>query len=205
MTDTLPLAVVHVDDALLVLDKPHGQHTQGTPQGDDGSLLSSAQAKFGKSVRLVHRLDRDASGLIVLARNKRAATALAQGFRRHDIKRTYHAIVNVPLPLDTSGTIDKPLKWAGGRCWVDKSGVQAITHYRVIGRTGSQTQLECRLETGRMHQIRVHLSKTLGAIIGDRKYGGERSDKLMLRAVQLELAHPSTGESLIFTVDGFGA
>lgn len=203
MTDTACLKVVYLDDALLVLDKPHGQHTQPTPQGDDGSLLTTAQSQYGNQVRLVHRLDRDASGLIVMARTKRAATILAEGFRTHTIQRTYHAIINIPLPVDTEGTIKKPLKWSGGRCWVDASGVPATTHYRVIGRHSTQTRLECTLETGRMHQIRVHLSQTLGPIIGDRKYGGIRADKLMLRAVQLELNHPTSHERLTFQVNGF--
>ena len=193
-------SLVFEDGHLLVFDKPPGQHTQPTPRGDEGSLLGQARRRWGKSVRIVHRLDRDASGLVVLARSKEAAAALSEAFRTHAIRRTYRATVAIPLPLGTCGTIDAPLRWAGGRCWVEASGAKAVTHWEVVGCEGAFAELEVRLETGRMHQIRVHLAHALGPIVGDRKYGGARAEHLMLRAVRLELSHPVGGQALVFEV-----
>jgi RluA family pseudouridine synthase len=194
------MTIVHVDDHIIVVDKPHGQHTQGTAQGDRGTVLADAQKQFGKSVRLVHRLDRDASGLLVLGRTPAIAGKLSEGFKDHSIARTYHASIAIPLPVGTAGTIDKPLKWAGGRTWVDPAGSRAVTHYEVIERAGQLTQLKVQLETGRMHQIRVHLATVLGPIVGDRKYGGARADHLHLRAVELRFTHPGTHKSCLFSV-----
>lgn len=161
--------------------------------------------RFGEGVRPVHRLDRDASGLLVLARTQAAAGGLSAQLRDHSMKRTYRARIAVPLPLGTEGAIDAPLRWAGGRCWVDASGAAALTRYRVVLRADGATELEVSLETGRMHQIRVHLAHALGPILGDRKYGGRRAAQLMLRAVRLELVHPNTGAPLRFEVPGLSA
>ncbi len=181
------MKIVFKDDALLVIDKPAGQHSQAPASGPDDSVLAEAQRAFGSEVRIVHRLDRDASGLLVLALTKASAAWLSAAFRDHTAKRTYRAWIAVPLQVGAEGTIDAPLKWAGGRCWVDDSGAKAVTHYRVLSREQGRTELEIHLETGRMHQIRVHLKHALGPIIGDRKYGGKRHDHLMLRAVRLEV------------------
>jgi len=194
--------VVFEDDHLLVVDKPHGQHTQPTAQGGRGTVLVDAQAYAGPGVRLVHRLDRDASGLLVLAKTPAIAGQLGELFKTHDVQRTYRAHVAVPLPVGTKGTIDAPLKWAGGRCWVDQSGVRAVTHYEVVAREGRLTEVEVQLETGRMHQIRVHLAHALAPLVGDRKYRGPRADHLHLRAVRLEFVHPTTGATCDLRVAG---
>lgn len=186
------------DAYIAVVDKPSGQHSQGTAAGDAGTVIAQARSLWGDEVRLVHRLDRDASGLLVLARTKTVAGILGLAFREHAIQRTYRARVAIPLPVGHEGTIDQPLKWAGGRCWVDKSGARSVTHYRVLARVDGATELEVRLETGRMHQIRVHLKHALAPILGDVKYGGRPADHLWLRAVCLELEHPATGEALRF-------
>lgn len=190
-----------VDDWILVVDKPHGQHVQPTPEGGEGTLLVEAQREYGSDVRLVHRLDRDASGLLVLARHGESASALSLALRKHAIERVYRAVVSVPLPLGTAATVDVPLRWAGGRTRVDPHGTAAVTHYEVIEQAENGTVLRVQLETGRMHQIRVHLAHALGPIVGDRKYGGAPSTHLHLRAVHLAFAHPSTGKPVKFTLD----
>ena len=195
------MIVIHVDDDILVVDKPHGQHSQGTARGDAGSVISEAQKAFGRSVRLVHRLDRDASGLLVLARTPEVAGKLGAAFKGHEVQRTYRAAIQIPLPVGTEGTVDAPLKWAGGKTWVDPTGASARTHYRVVERAGRLTWLEVRLETGRMHQIRVHMAHALAPLVGDRKYKGPRGDHLHLRAIRLALTHPRTGEVLSFAVE----
>jgi 23S rRNA-/tRNA-specific pseudouridylate synthase len=163
-------------------------------------VLEQLQSAYDKEVRVVHRLDRDASGLLVFARDQQTAALLSDGFRDHSIKRQYRAHIGVPLPVGTSGIINEPLKWAGGRCWVDASGARAVTHYDVVARESGYSVLSVTLETGRMHQIRVHLSHALAPIIGDRKYGGPKADTLHLTAVRLEFAHPDTGKWLCFEV-----
>jgi 23S rRNA pseudouridine1911/1915/1917 synthase len=192
--------VLYEDAHLIVLDKPHGQHSQGTARGDEGSVIAEARALYGDGVRLVHRLDRDASGLLVVARGKKATARLSEGFRDHSIRRTYAAQVSIPLAVGTTGSIDASLRWAGGRCWVDRNGAHAVTHYEVTARNPPLTTLQLQLETGRMHQIRVHCAHALGPIVGDRKYGGVRGTHLMLRAIRLEFQHPITDKAMRFEV-----
>jgi len=193
--------IIHEDAAIVVVDKPHGQHVQPTPQGAEGTLLTEAQAQYGPSIRLVHRLDRDASGLLVLARGRKTAGVLGDALRVHAIERIYRAVVSVPLPAGLQATISEPLRWAGGRTWVDPNGTPAVTHYEVVGPHEHGTELRVQLETGRMHQIRVHLAHAVGPIVGDRKYGGAAGDQLCLRATHLAFAHPISGERLEFSLD----
>ena len=147
--------ILFEDDWILVVDKPHGQHVQPTPEGGEGTLLVEVQSLYDHEVRLVHRLDRDASGLLVLARDRKTAGTLGEALRTHDIERVYHAVVSVPLPEGLQATINAPLRWAGGRTWVDDNGTPAVTHYTVEGSHALGTTLRVQLETGRMHQIRV--------------------------------------------------
>ena len=116
--------------------------------------------------------------------------------------RTYRARIAIPLAVGTKGTIDRPMKWAGGRAWVDSAGAPAVTHWTVVAtHPDGTTELEVELETGRMHQIRVHLAAALGPILGDTKYGGPPAPALALRAVRLELVHPKTRAAMVFAVD----
>lgn len=190
--------VLYDDDHIIVVDKPHGLHTQPPAQGPKDSVLTRLQESHGAEVRLVHRLDRHASGLLVVARTQYAASVLAAELKAHTIRREYQAFIAAPLPEGLSGTIDLPLRWSGGRCWVDKNGMAAVTHFVVLGRVGDHTCLKVRLETGRMHQIRVHLKARLGSIVGDKKYGGLPHAVLRLRAVALEFNHPLNQKPLKF-------
>lgn len=194
------MELIFEDDWLVVIDKPAGQHSQGTALGDSGSVIAEAQAQFGPQTRLVHRLDRDASGLLVLAKHKSAASKLGEALTQHLIDREYRAVVNVPLELGTKGCIEKKLKWSGGRCWVDPHGTHAKTDYVVVGSEGSRSLLAVTLHTGRMHQIRVHLAAAVGPIEGDRKYGGAVAEQLALRAVRIAFDHPNSRLPLEFTV-----
>lgn len=198
------LELVYSDDHIIVVDKAHGEHSQPPAgPGPDASILTACQRQFDKGVRLVHRLDRDASGLLVLARSRRIAGVLGEALRTHSVERVYRARVAVLLPLDAKGTIRLPLKWAGGRAWVDDSGVEAVTHWKVESHASGTSELEIQLETGRMHQVRVHLAARLAPIVGDRKYGGPRADRLYLRAVRLSFMHPATECVTRFSVTGF--
>ena len=139
----------------------------------------------------------------MLARTRESARILGVALRTHSITRLYRARIGVLLPLGASGTISDPLKWAGGRTWVDPTGATAITHWSVIAHSGRASELDIRLETGRMHQIRVHLASRLAPILGDKKYRGASRDRLYLRAIQLAFKHPHTGEDMCFRVEGF--
>lgn len=172
------------DDVLLVVDKPAGLPSQRTKAGEPGlyELLKEQEAYVG----LHHRLDRRASGLLVLALDKRANAGLARGFRKHSIRRTY-------LALCEGEACDDTWSWP-----VD--GKPARTDVRVLeNRLDGTTLVECRLHTGRTHQIRHHAAMNGTPLVGDRAYGGDLSRpwfRLGLHAARLELKHPLTGEQL---------
>ena len=140
---------------------------------------------------------------MVVARTQHAAAVLSADLKAHRIQREYEAFIGAPLPEGLSGTIDLALRWSGGRCWVDKSGAPAVTHFEVLGRVGDHTKLRVRLETGRMHQIRVHLSSVGHPVAGDRLYGAPAKvegrpslDRFFLHAHRLGFTSPSTGRSI---------
>ncbi|MBD0270630.1 MAG: RluA family pseudouridine synthase [Acetobacteraceae bacterium] len=202
--------IIHRDDAVLVLDKPHGLPVQGGP-GITRSVDSMLDAfRFGaeERPRLVHRLDRDTSGVLVLARSAAVASRLASAFRGRDVEKTYWALV-VGRPEAPEGRIDLSLAKLGGprghervRAVDDpEEGTRAITDFRVLDTVKNRVAwLELRPLTGRTHQLRVHCAEGLGCpILGDGKYGGagahmERvSGKLHLHARALRLPHPNGG------------
>jgi 23S rRNA pseudouridine1911/1915/1917 synthase len=225
-----PLVIVHEDDAVLVLDKPAGEvvHPGAGVQG--GTIVNAllhhapAIARVGGEGRpgIVHRLDKDTSGLLVVAKTEEAYLALVEALRARTVKRVYQAIVwGDPGPND--GRIELPI----GRDPKDRkrmtvvrgpSGKAARTHWRVLERYGLATLVEARLETGRTHQIRVHLQAVRHPVVGDPIYGGRVKKQLSLRqsersladallrllrrqalhAAELEFVHPITGEELRF-------
>ena len=140
---------------------------------------------------------------MVLARSRQSAGLLGDALRGHLVERVYRARVGVLLPVGLQGVITDPLKWAGGKTWVDPSGVRAETRWTVISQQVNASELEVELSTGRMHQIRVHLAHRLSPIVGDRKYRGSQGDKLYLRAIRLRFQHPISKQALCFEVDGF--
>jgi len=193
--------ILHEDEALLVLNKPAGLAVQGgtgTRRHLDGMLPALAGA--GERPRLVHRLDRDTSGLLVVAKSAHAAARLTEAFRQHRVGKLYWALV-IGRPAPAAGQIDQPLaKQAGGareRIEAVEEGAPARTRYRTIARAGRiATWLALQPLTGRTHQLRAH-SVLLGTpIMGDRKYGGAAACPegapagLMLHAREIRLPHP---------------
>ena len=203
----IPLQIVHQDQEFLVLNKPIKQHVQGTPFGDEGSLLRETELwvrekklkKSGFFVELVHRIDRLTSGLVVIALSKSAASALGNQLRDRTLSRTYQALVEGFINQD-SGKWDFKLKKAGPNVQVRKDGKLALTYFKVVHRDlkNSRTLLELSLVTGRTHQIRVHSSHAGHPIVGDLRYGGSEADRLYLHAHTLTLRHPRTQEEMVF-------
>jgi 23S rRNA pseudouridine1911/1915/1917 synthase len=209
-TGEVPFEVVFEDDYLLVVDKPAGVVIHPAP-GHRGPTL--AQALAGRAAGgadpgragIVHRLDRDTSGLLVVARSEEAHAALRRMMRARQIVREYLALVG-GRPAAESGTIDAPI----GRDRIRRTVVStrtdraraAVTHFRVLERLPRTTLLRVRLETGRTHQIRAHMAAIGHPICGDRHYGGANCGKQIglerqfLHAARLMFSHPFSGEPL---------
>jgi 23S rRNA pseudouridine1911/1915/1917 synthase len=182
--------LVHVDDHVVVVDKPAGLVTAPTPESDRGDLLDQLRGRFG-DVWLVHRIDRPTSGLLVFARTAAANKQLGDAFKAHDVDREYMAVV---IAAADSRTIDRPI---GGR--------RAVTHVAVRERLPDSTLVAVRLETGRTHQIRIHLAGVGHPVAGDRTHGGElerrfepRPPRLALHAAVLGFTHPASGQRVRF-------
>ena len=199
--------VIHRDDWAIALNKPSGLAVQGgsgTERHVDG-LLDGLRFGFEERPRLVHRLDKDTSGLLLIARTGQAAKRLSESFRDRETEKLYWAVV-VGVPPKMEGTIDLPLaKRPGARdretMQVDhEQGQKALTHFRVLDRAGNRAALLALWpRTGRTHQLRVHCAEIGCPILGDRKYGGEEAllsavadaRRLHLHARRLTLPHPS--------------
>ncbi len=202
--------VVYMDDALIVMNKPHGLPVQGGPgivRHLDGMMEGFRQGALDKP-RLVHRLDMDTSGLLLLARSPGVAAKLASAFRSRHVQKTYWAIV-AGRPSPQEGRIDAPLVKFGGlrggervalAAPGEEDSAHAITDYRTLDAAGRKLAwLELQPLTGRTHQLRVHCAALGAPIVGDRKYGGEAgqveglADRLHLHARGLVLPHPNGG------------
>ena len=208
----IPLDVVYEDADVIVVNKPVGLVVHPAPGHPDGTLVNALLYHCGTSLSgingqlrpgIVHRIDRDPSGLIIAAKNDRAHLALAAQLQDHSLARTYEAVAVGGLKED-SGTVDAPI----GRHPADrkkmavdrKSGREAVTHWSVLARYPGYTHVECRLETGRTHQIRVHLASIGHPLLGDTVYGAKKPVPGLagqcLHARRLRFVHPSTGELL---------
>jgi 23S rRNA pseudouridine1911/1915/1917 synthase len=198
--------ILYADEHLVAIDKPAGVASQPTLTHDRGTLPDLVAAAVGAPVTVVHRLDRETSGVIVLARTAAANAALAEAFRTGAPKKTYLALcAHAPAPPD--GRVDAPLgkdPRRPGMRRVTPGGDAAATVYRTV-RTGAAAALvEAKPETGRTHQIRVHLAHLGAPLLGDPKYGGPRTvgelgvPRLMLHAARLVIGHPATGAELVF-------
>lgn len=201
----LPFDIVHLDDDLLVINKPAGLITSSVPREKRPTALAiardwAAREKPRAKVGLVHRLDADASGLLVFSLNNASHATLKAQFYDHSAGRTYVAVVSKAVS-PPSGTIRSRLvEHIDGTVHVTKSnnhGQLAITHYETEANSGL-TRLRITLETGRKHQIRAHLCSRGWPIVGDTLYGGDPAKRLMLAAVKLELAHPQGGQRVTF-------
>ena len=211
----IPLDVVYEDQDVIVVNKPTGMVVHPAPGHPDGTLVNALLYHCGESLSgiggqkrpgIVHRIDRDTSGLIIAAKNDAAHLALAAQLADHTLARTYECLA-VGNFREDSGTVDAPI----GRHPVDRKrmavvrqgGREAVTHWEVIARYPGVTHLRCRLETGRTHQIRVHLTYIGHPILGDTVYGAKKPVAGLtgqcLHAVGLRFIHPRTGEPVELT------
>ncbi|NIC07989.1 23S rRNA pseudouridine(1911/1915/1917) synthase RluD [Billgrantia bachuensis] len=218
--EAIPLEVIHEDDEVLVIDKPAGLVVHPAAGNPDGTLLNALlhhcpTLATVPRAGIVHRLDKDTTGLMVVAKTLAAQTALVEQMQARTVSREYDAVcVGV---MTSGGTVDAPI----GRHPKDRkrqavhvSGKPAVTHYRVVERFRTHTHVRCRLETGRTHQIRVHLAHRRFPLVGDSVYGGRlklpagagEELKTLLRefprqalhARKLAFLHPGSGEPVEF-------
>lgn len=200
------LTVLYEDDHLLVVDKPSGLLTVPGKAPHLADCLAARAAEHVSGARIVHRLDMDTSGLVILAKTARAQGHLGKQFERRHVKKTYVARV-YGMPDRTSGAIDLPLRcdWENRpRQMVDHSqGKRALTRWRLMEREFGAARLALRPVTGRSHQLRVHLNAIGHPILGDPFYGHEASqngaERLHLHAARLKLFHLETGAICHFT------
>ncbi len=205
----IPLDVVYEDDDVIVVNKPTGLVVHPAPGHPDGTLVNALLHHCGDSLSgiggekrpgIVHRIDRDTSGLIIAAKNDAAHLALSAQLKDHSLSRTYECLVTGNMKQD-SGTVDAPI----GRSSADRkkmavvpTGRRAVTHWEVVARYPGVTHLRCRLETGRTHQIRVHMAYIGHPILGDTVYGAKKPVPGLtgqcLHAAGLRFVHPRTGE-----------
>jgi 23S rRNA pseudouridine1911/1915/1917 synthase len=209
----LPIDIVYEDKDLLIINKPKDMVVHPAPGNRDNTLVNALLfhcadlSDINGVIRpgIVHRIDKDTSGLLAVAKNNHAHQALAEQLKDHSMERIYEAIVEGILQED-KGTIDAPI----GRHPVDRKkmavtpgkGREAVTHFEVLARLSGVTHVRCRLETGRTHQIRVHMAYIRHPVYGDPLYGASsrKADVggQILHARYLILTHPTTGEKMQF-------
>ncbi len=211
----IPLDVIYEDEDLIVVNKPRGMVVHPAPGHADSTLVNALLHHCGDSLSgvggerrpgIVHRIDKDTSGLIIAAKNDFAHLALSSQLADHTLARTYEAVVHGAFRED-SGTVDAPI----GRSPADrkrmavteKNARRAVTHWEVLARYSGFTHIRCRLETGRTHQIRVHMAHIGHPLLGDMVYGRRKAEKGLegqcLHARSLRLIHPRTGETMELT------
>lgn len=214
LPEDIPLDILYEDDDILIVNKPKGMVVHPAPGHYSHTLVNAVLYHCGSRLSgingvlrpgIVHRIDMDTTGSLLICKNDRAHQILAEELKEHSITRRYHAIVHGNLK-EATGTVNAPI----GRHPVDRkkmstkssSGRHAVTHYRVLERFGDFTYIECELETGRTHQIRVHMSSIGHPILGDAVYGPARCPFRLqgqtLHAKILGIRHPSTGEYMEF-------
>jgi 23S rRNA pseudouridine1911/1915/1917 synthase len=218
----IALEIVHEDEHLLIVDKPAGMVVHPAAGNFDGTLVNALLhhcagrlSGIGGVARpgIVHRIDKDTSGLLVVAKTDVAHEGLAAQFAKHDIDRRYLAITT-GIPIPTAGTVDAPLaRSAANRKKIavvaDGRGKRAVTHYRIVEPLKGAALVECRLETGRTHQVRVHMASIGHPLLGDPVYGRPRGEhrellkrldfeRQALHAAELGFVHPVTKLKLAF-------
>jgi len=212
--EAIDVPIVYEDDALLVVSKPAGLVVHPAPGHPGGTLVNALLARAGRPAGgevwrpgIVHRLDAGTSGLMIVAKDEQVYARLVAMLSAREVRRTYVALVEGE-PSSETATIDAPIGRSPRhrkKMAVVAGGRESVTHYRVLERLGEVSLLEVRIETGRTHQVRVHLSEIGHAVAGDPVYGRGRKlaarlglERPFLHAARLELAHPSTGEPLAF-------
>ena len=222
----MQLDIVYEDDDLAVVNKPRGMVVHPAAGHEDGTLVNGLMFHFRDSLSgingvlrpgIVHRIDKDTSGLLVICKSDAAHMGISRLLETHDIERVYHTVVHGRLP-HPEGTIDAPIgrmKADRKKYTVTEDGRRAVTHFRVLEEFGSFSYLEIKLETGRTHQIRVHMASIGHPVLGDPLYGPSRETtskaKLLekmdfwpgqiLHAKVLGFVHPITGNTMLFDSD----
>ena len=213
----IPLEVLYEDSDIIVINKPKGMVVHPANGNPDGTLVNAIMAKckdslsgIGGEIRpgIVHRLDKDTSGVIIVAKNDKAHIKLSEDLKNHKIKKTYIALVR-GIIKENEATINMPIgrsKQDRKKMAVDKNGKKAITHFKVLKRYNEKyTLLEINIETGRTHQIRVHLSHIGYPIIGDTTYSNGKNEwgviGQCLHAKSLKFEHPITGKEMLIEAD----
>lgn len=207
----LPLDIIYEDNDIIVVNKAKGMVVHPAVGNPDGTLVNAVMAHckdnlsgIGGELRpgIVHRLDKDTSGLLIIAKNDKAHLAMSEQIKNRQVKKTYLALVRGNVP-ESEATIKMPI----GRSTKDRKkmavtpkGKEAITHFKVIERFQKYTYLEIRIETGRTHQIRVHMAEIGHPVVGDMVYSNGKNEfnleGQMLHAHRLEFKHPITGKAM---------
>ena len=212
--EDIPLDIVYEDADLLVVNKPKGMVVHPAAGNPDGTLVNALLFHCGASLSgiggvirpgIVHRIDKDTSGLLIVAKNDAAHNHLAAQIKEHSFTREYEAVVHGKIK-DDRGTIHAPIgrhpKDRKKMAVIGENGRDAVTHYTVLERLGAFTYVRLALETGRTHQIRVHLARIGHPVAGDALYGPKKPEKGLegqcLHAKSIGFIHPGTGERLFF-------
>lgn len=207
----IPIEIIYEDNDIIVVNKPKGMVVHPANGNPDGTLVNAIMAickdslsGIGGEIRpgIVHRLDKDTSGLLIVAKNDKAHVNMSEQIKNHQVKKTYIALVRGSVKEDEA-TIDMPIGRSNSdrkKMAVNKNGRNAITHIKVLKRYDKYTLLEVNIETGRTHQIRVHLSHIGYPIIGDYTYSNGKNEFCVvgqcLHAKQLEFKHPITEQEM---------
>lgn len=211
--ENIPLDIVYEDEWLLVVNKPKGMVVHPGAGNPDGTLVNALLAHCGDGLSgvggvlrpgIVHRIDKDTGGLLLVAKNDAAHISLSEQIKRHTAGRIYEAVV-IGAPPEDAGTVDAPIgrhPVMRKKMAVISGGREAVTHYAVEERFRGYSLVKFRLETGRTHQIRVHMAHIGHPILGDELYGGVRREistsGQTLQAVEISFVHPATGEHMTF-------
>lgn len=215
--ENIPLDIVYEDGDLLVVNKPRGMVVHPAPGNYSGTLVNALLYHCKGSLSgingvlrpgIVHRIDKDTSGLLIVAKNDRSHMGLAEQIKAHSFTREYNAVVCGHMK-ETEGTVDAPIgrspKDRKKMCVTDKNSKNAVTHYSVLREYSGYSHLALRLETGRTHQIRVHMAYLGHPVAGDPVYGNDKKSAVLhgqcLHAVKIGFVHPVSGEYLEFTTD----
>ncbi len=215
VAEAIDIDIIYQDEAVIVIDKPAGMVVHPAPGNYSGTLVNALLyhvkdlSDIGGVIRpgIVHRIDKDTSGLLMVAKDNQAHRSLAEQLKQHSVQRKYLAVVRGGFKR-AEGTVDKPIgRHAQNRLKmaVDlRRGRRAVTHYRVVEQFGDISLIECQLETGRTHQIRVHMAALGHPLVGDPLYGIKRDRQAgggqLLHARLLGFRHPRSGQMMQFEV-----
>lgn len=211
----IPLDIVYEDDDVLIINKPRGMVVHPAAGNEDGTLVNAVMYHCGDKLSaingvirpgIVHRIDKDTTGLLAVAKNDKAHLALSDQLKDRSLSRKYFALVHGNIK-DDSGTIDAPIARSENdrkkMTVTNKNSRDAVTDYTVLERFGKYTLVKCCLRTGRTHQIRVHMRYLGHPIVGDKTYGVKKDEwsleGQLLHAGEIGFIHPETGEKMSFT------